>query len=116
METFASLLLLLTYRYTAQRAATPPVCPAHRHPIDHRVYSGFSFNKALTEFKVKMTRLLPLNTIAAEAPITAKKGEYSGLEADILLFWHVQDTKTKDRKGRRLQSRRLRFQRRSILG
>lgn len=52
---------------------------------DHRVYSGFSFNETFTEFKVKMTRLLPLNTIAAEAPITAKKGEYSGLEADILL-------------------------------
>jgi len=32
-----------------------------------------------------MTCILPLNTIAAEAPITAKKGEYSGLEADILL-------------------------------
>lgn len=28
--------------------------------------------------------LLPLNTIAAEAPITAKKGEYSGLSEDIL--------------------------------
>jgi len=31
-------------------------------------------------------------------------------------FWRVQDTKTKDRRGRRLQSRRLGFQRRSILG
>lgn len=66
---------------TAQRAAT----------IDnqHRIYSGYTFNKAFkvtgTQFKVKMTRLLPLNTIAAEAPITAKNGEYWGFWADILL-------------------------------
>lgn len=39
-----------------------------------------------------MNRLLPLKTIAADAPITAKNGEYSGLSADILqmLQWDVQ--------------------------
>ncbi len=54
------------------------------------VYPGCTPIKALdvtdtTQFKGKTTRLLPLNTIAAEAPITAKKGEYRGLWADILL-------------------------------
>lgn len=68
-----------------QHHQSAPVTGNRSIPGDHRVYSGFSFNKAFTELKVNMTRLLPLNTIAAEAPITAKKGEYSGLEADILL-------------------------------
>lgn len=70
---------------TAQRAATPRRSqPLDQSRASQPIYSGCTFNKALnTKFKVKMTRLLPLNTIAAEAPITAKKGEYCG--ADILL-------------------------------
>lgn len=103
---------------TGTRISEPQHCRSQPIPSDHRVYSDLTFNTPFnardTQFKVKMTRLLPLNTIAAEAPMTAKKGEYSGLVEDILLA--LQDTKTKDRKGGRLQSRRLKCLSRSILG
>lgn len=62
--------------------------PRRSQPLES-LYSDYTFSQAFrvmqTQFKGKMRRILPLNTIAAEAPITAKKGAYWGLWADMLL-------------------------------